>query len=123
LGPTGPTPAQYNIFWTLNEKFDNSVTGVTGPSSVYINFTDGTTTFEPYNINSGSTGGAVMYSIINGTTSLYSQTTSVNDFVDLTGYTGSSTLKCNIYQTNNTTNTNPVTISNYYMSLKMTKNN
>jgi hypothetical protein len=63
-----------------------------------------------------------MYSILNGTTSLYSQTTSVNDFVDLTGYNPSSTLKCNIYQTNNTTNTNPVTISNYYMSLKMTKN-
>jgi hypothetical protein len=123
-GPTGPTSAQYNIFWTLNETFNvGSTSGVTGPSSVYINFTDGTTGYQPYNINSGSTGGAVMYSIINNAYSptLYSQTTSVNDFLDLNNYNPANTLKCNIYQKNNTSNINPVTIENYYMSLRMTQ--
>jgi len=49
------------------------------------------------------------------------QTTSVNDFVDLTSYTGSTGLKCNIYQINNNFDTNPVSIDSYKLALRMTQ--
>ena len=49
------------------------------------------------------------------------QTTSVNDYVDLTAYTGSTGLKCNIYQINNQFDTSPVNIESYKMALRMTQ--
>ena len=57
---------------------------------------------------------------IQGITNNY-QTTSVNDYVDLTSYTGSTGLKCNIYQINNTYDSNPVNIQSSKMALRMTK--
>ena len=71
-------------------------------------------------MNNGPNGnGSIMYSIQDPT--FINQTTSVNDFVDLTAYAGSTGLKCNIYQKNNTVDTNPVTINSYKMALRMTQ--
>jgi hypothetical protein len=113
----GVTGALYAISWTLNETLE---TVVRGNSSVYIDFNDGVTGYVPFNVNTGATGnGSVMYSI--QYTSSINQTTSVNDFVDLSNYAGATGLKCNIYQKNNTVDTNPVTINSYKMALRMTQ--
>ena len=112
----GVTGSLYAINWTLNEK----TLGVTGNSSVYIDFNDGVTTYVPFNVNNGATGnGSIMYSIQDP--SFINQTTSVNDFVDLSAYAGATGLNCNIYQKNNTVDTNPVTINSYKMALRMTQ--
>jgi hypothetical protein len=96
------------------------ISGPTGCSSVYIDFYDGTNTYNPININNGVINhGSVMYSIIGATFS--NQTTSVSDFVDLSSYTGSTGLKCNIYQINNNYDSNPVSITSYRMALRMTQ--
>jgi hypothetical protein len=113
---SGITGASYMINWTLNEII---VSGPTGCSSVYIDFYDGTNTYQPININNGSTGSSVMYSIQGNTFS--NQTTSVSDYVQLNNYAGATGLKCNIYQINNNTDANPVQIQSYKMALRMTQ--
>ena len=100
----------------LNEVIVN---GPTGCSSVYIDFYDGTNTYQPITINNGSTGSSVMYSIRGD--SFSHQTTSVSDYVELNNYAGTTGLKCNIYQINNNTDSNPVQIESYKMALRMTQ--
>jgi hypothetical protein len=113
----GVTGALYVINWTLNESLD---TLIRDNSSVYIDFNDGVTGYVPFNVNNGPTGnGSVMYSI--QVPSFFNQTTSVNDYVDLTAYDGTTGLKCNIYQKNNNVVANPVTINSYKMALRMTQ--
>jgi hypothetical protein len=107
------------INWTLNETI---VSGPTGCSCVYINFFDGTNTYEPANLNSGnafSANASVMYSIKGATFS--NQTTSVSDYVGLDAWTGATGIKCNIFQTNNNIDANPVQIQSYKMALRMTQ--
>ena len=60
-----------------------------------------------------------MYSIKGPTFS--NQTTSVSDYVQLNNWLGDTGLKCNIYQTNNSSDANPVQIVSYNMALRMTQ--
>jgi hypothetical protein len=118
---TGITGTTYMINWTLDEII---TTGPVGCSSVYINFYDGTNFFEPANINSGnifSANASVMYSIQGATFS--NQTTSVSDYLGLDSWAGNTGLKCNIYQINNNSDSNPVQIQSYKMALRMTQYN
>ena len=62
---------------------------------------------------------SVMYSIIGPTFS--NQTTSVSDYVVLNSWLGDTGLRCNIYQTNNNSDANPVQITSYSMALRMTQ--
>ena len=74
------------------------------------------------NMNIDSSGNAIMYSVHNNILSMYKQTVSVNDIVDLTGYDTGQSLYCYVYQINRYGDPS-VEITSYKMTLRMTIQN
>jgi hypothetical protein len=114
---TGPfLGAHYAINWTLCEQVS-----ATDASQVYIEFSDGTTTFQPLIIGTTTQPnfGAVMTPVSTNSGTLELQTISVADFVDLTNYSPTTPLNCIIYQRGSTGVGPPgITLNQYFMSLQ-----
>jgi hypothetical protein len=97
----GITGAWYAINWTLNETIKSGDGGALGLSSSYIDFWDGTTSYDPIIINK-NVGGCVMNpsTFLNGAGSTGTYiTATVNDYVNLTAFSAAGpTGVCRIWQ-------------------------